>query len=106
CITKFTRDETLTQQRSMSVTYNVTPKTVVSLRYDFTGTLSVYGNTPSLVNFAPPPGYTGKYASGAFSFYTEGTGSIGVPARELDQNYEWDIRSQLGRGSARLSYDS
>jgi len=101
CVTKFTQDTTLEQQRMVSAFYNVIPTVQVTLRYALNNTLNNFGGTPSLVTFQPSSGYAGKYQNG-YQFY-QSDGAV-VPSHELDQLYEWDINSQIGKGSARVSY--
>src|SRR5581483_10729934 len=101
CLTKFTQDTTLEQQRTASVFYDITPNTQITLRYGLNNSQSNFGGTPYLITFAAPPGYTGKYANG-YNFYSS-SGST-VPSHEIDQTYEWDIRSQIGKGAIRASY--
>src|SRR5581483_7371663 len=65
CVTKFSRDTTLTQQRTLSFLYNIAPTVQIILRYGLNNTLSNYSGTPFLVTFLPTAGYTGKFGPGS-----------------------------------------
>ena len=101
CFTQDTQDTTLQQRRSVSLFYNLSPVTQITLRYGLNNSLSNYSRTPCVNTFVAPPGYHGKYPNGyqflASSFRSD-------PSREIDQLYEWDIHSQFGKGSVRASY--
>src|SRR5581483_4893513 len=101
CYSKFYQDYTLQQNRSFTFLYNVAPAVQLTLRYVLVNTVSDYSNTPLVQMFSPPPGYVGKFENG-YTFQTQYENN--TPAREIDQTYEWTIHSQLGKGSALLSY--
>src|SRR5581483_261091 len=58
CLTKFTRDTTLVQQRTVSLLYNIAPTIQVILRYGLNSTLNNFSGTPGRLAFNAPPGYT------------------------------------------------
>jgi len=101
CNTNFTRDTTLEQQRTASIFYNIAPAVQVILRYDLNNTLNNFGNTPLLIPFSAPVGYTGKYPNG---YGINASLNNSVPTREIDQLYEWDVHAQIGKGALRASY--
>src|SRR5581483_3385580 len=106
CINGSTRDMSNQQHRTVSISYNILPTTQLTLRYGSNNTSGVYNGTPSYDTFQSPAGYQGNYSNG-FQFYIPNANSSSIEgnlSRELDQLYEWDLHSQIHKGSVRISY--
>jgi len=95
-------DWTNNQERSVNLRINLSSSFQIRLRYSLANLVSFYNPPPCPETFIAPAGYTGSVPSNT-NFQS---GLRGFQSNELDQIFEYDIRTRVGKGALRWSYAS